>query len=381
MANFSFIGKIVPVKESEKFKGYTETKYDSGWVNQKLRFNVIAGDNRHFVEINAGKWYDDKKNTTVYTMSKAEGGKKSKPIEISWEKRNDPEEINKVAGYKVFTIDTDNYEHRKALEESGDNVALEASKKKRKHFITGVDFCEYARKVVNSEKIQDMMFRICGNIVVNYGSKNDQYYTTYEVTKIYRVADNAEPLSEVNLDFYFMEDAVDSEDYNEKGKAIVSGYSMFYDSMTKKNWFYPVSLVIAGSTDEAGKKRLAGFQKMFDKFESDEVRKVSLVCQKIDGAQRVNIKYEDLPEDVRENIDFGLISLEDAIKDAGGQMYGDAIRELRIEKLGRGSSKGSETTIYTVDNLNDKPHLEEKFEEVDDSDFDLFAEDDDDDLI
>lgn len=379
MANqFSFVGKIVPVKDTDKFKGYTETKYDSGWVNQKLRFNVIAGDDRHFVEINAGKWDNDAKNSVIKTMSKAEEGKPSKLIEIPWAKRNDPEEIAKVAGYRVFTIDTDNYEHRQELEKSGDDAALELSKKKRKHFLAGVDFCEYARKVVNSDKIKDMTFRVSGNIVVNYGSKNDQYYTTYEVTKIYRTADNAEPLSEVNLDFYFAEGAVDSEDYNETGKAHVSGYSMFWDGMTKKNWFYPVNLVIAGGTDEAGKKRLAGFQKMFDKFESDEVRKVSLVCQKIDGAQRVDIKYEDLPEDVRENIDFGLITLEDAIKDAGGQMYGDAIRELRIVKLGRGSSKGSETTIYTEHNLSEKPHLEEKTEEVDDSDFDLFAEDDDD---
>ena len=376
MNTFSFVGKIVPVKETEKFKAYTETKYDSGWVSQKLKFNVIAGDDRHFVEINAGKWASDAKNSVIKTMSKAEEGKKSKPIDIPWAKRNDPEEIAKVAGYRVFTIDTDNYEHRQELEKSGDDAALETSKKKRRHFLAGVDFCEYARKVVNSDKIKDMMFRVSGNIVVNYSSKNDQYYTTYEVTKIYRTSDNAEPLSEVNVDFYFAEGAVDSEDYNEKGKAIVSGYSMFWDSMTKKNWFHPLSLVIAGSTDEAGKKRLAGFQKMFDKFESDEVRKVSLVCQKIDGAQRVDIKYEDLPEDVRDNIDFGLISLEDAIKDAGGQMYGEAVKELRIVKLGRGSSRGAESTVYTVDNLTEKPHLEEKVETIDDS-FDLFAEDED----
>lgn len=371
MNTFSFVGKIVPVKDTENFKGFVENKFDgSGWMNQKLRFNLIAGDNRHLVEINAGKFIDDKKNNVIKTMSKAAEGKKSEPIEIAWGKRNDPAEIEKVAGYKVFTIDTDTYGNRKKLEEAGDKEGLEASNKKRKHFLAGVDFLDFARKVVNSDKIANMLFRVNGNVVVNYSAKNDQYYVTYEVTKIYRVDEDVAPTSEMNVDFYFAEGAVDAEGYEESGKAIVSGYSTFYDSMTKKNWFYPINLVITGDTDEKGLKKLAGYKKLFSKFEDDTVRKISLVCQKIDGAQRADIKYEDLPEEVRENIDFGLTTLEDAIKDAGGEIYGETIREIRIEKLGRNSTKGSETTVYTEDDLKIKPHLE---------DVDIFNEKEDED--
>lgn len=374
MANtFSFIGKIVPIKDTDKFKGYTETKFDSGWMNQKLRFNVVAGDNRHLVEINAGKWVDDTKNT-IKTMSKAEEGKKSKSIEIPWGKRNDPAEIERVAGYRVFTIDTDTFSHRKELEENGETEALEASKKKRKHFLAGTDFCDFARKVVNSEKAKDMTFRINGNIITTYNESKDAYYSNYEVTKIYRVDNDTEPSSEINIDFFFAEGAVDSESYDETGKAIVSGYSTFYDSNTKKNWLYPINLVIRGGIGEMGKKKLAGYERIFNKFEDDEVRKISLVCTKIDGAPRIDIKYEDLDEDTQANIDAGLIELEDAIRDVGGQTYGERIQEIRIEKLGRGSSKGSETTAYTVEDLTVKPYKEEESVNIDvfdDSDDDI----------
>ena len=36
-----------------------------GWIMQKLRFNVVAGPNRHLVEINAGRWKKDTKSANL----------------------------------------------------------------------------------------------------------------------------------------------------------------------------------------------------------------------------------------------------------------------------------------------------------------------------
>ncbi len=377
MASFNWVGKIVPIKDTENFKGYEEKVYDkSGWMTQKLRFNFVAGTNRHLVEINAGRFQDDKKNSVVYTYSKAEEGKKSEPIQIKWEKRNDPSEIEKVAGSRVFTVDTDYFQHRKELEESGKDEELEASKKKCRHFIAASDFVDFARKVVYNDKIKDWTFRIRGVVNYSYSEKTGQYYANYEVQKIYRVADDTEPTSEMSINFFFAEGAVDSSDYDETGKAVVSGYTPFYDSNTKKSWFCPISLVLRGDTDEKGKKRLAVWEKVFSKFEDDEIRKINLTCSKIDGAEKCDIKLEDLSEEVQDNIAAGLVTLQDAIRDAGGQMYGDRVQEIRIEKLGRGSSKGSESSVYTLDDVNAKPHKEEEKVEAIDDEIDIFEEDD-----
>jgi hypothetical protein len=346
-----------------KENGFTVNKYDSGWTNQRLRFTVTAGENRHFVEINAGKWLDDNKNT-IYAFSEPVNGEKSKPIQIAWDKRNDPETIKGVAGWRVFTIDLDSTGHRNELRDGGDKEALAASYEKRHHFLAATDFCDFVNSVINDPSMKDVKFRVKGNINYNYSDNTDRYYETYEVNKIYMVDEDEAVTSEVNLDFYFDEDAFDESMFEEYGKVNVNGYTTFYDNATKKNWFTPITLVV--------RDKVAGWKKTFSKFEDDEVRKVGLTCQKINGAQKVNITLADLDEDTQENVALGLITEEEAIRDAGGQMFGDAIRELRIEKLGRGYARGSETTAYSAADLTKKPVKEEEV-------IDIFGSDDEDD--
>lgn len=369
---FSFVGYLKPIREKENFKGFTTTKFDSGWMTERLRFNVIAGDNRHLVEINAGRWQQEDKNV-IYGFTKPENGKKGESFQIPWGERTNPDMINKMAGWKVFTVDLDTYNHRQELEQSGDTEGLAKANSRRKHFLAGTDFCEYVNKVVNSEKIKDTKFRVNGIINYTYSEKNDRYYSTYEVTKIYRVDDDKGPESTVNIDFYFAENPVDSEDYVETGKAIANGYTAFYDNSTKKNWYCPISLVMRFGTDDKGKKKVKGWEKIFGKFEDDTIRRMVLECEQIDGAQKVDISYDDLSDDTKEMIDFGIISLEDAIKDAGGSMYGDTIHEIRIKGPGKGFSKGSETTVYSLDDMKKKPSKEVEKEE----DTDLFDDEDD----
>ena len=363
MSTFNFVGKIIPVKDTEKFKGYTETVYDSKWMKQRLVFNLVSGDNRHLVEINAGKWQDDKKNGVIYTMSRATEGKKSEKIQIPWDKRNDPDVIETVSGNRIFTIDTDYFTHRKELQESGDTAALEESNKKRRHFLAGTDFCDFAKKVVYSEKIKDWTFRVSGNIVYNYSENTGKYYQTYEVNKIYRVDNETELVCDVNIPFYFAEGFMDKDSVEETGKALMSGYTQFYDSSTKKNWFCPVALVMRGDSDVVDLT-----EELLSNFEDSEVCKVLISCQAINGAQRRDVRVEDLDERTQKAIKAGLMSEAQAIRNAGGQVYGDKIQEMRFKEI----IKHSEPTAYTLENCTEKPHVVEKvadiFGDSDDSD-------------
>ena len=361
MANFSFVGKIVPVKDTEKFKGYTETVYDSKWMKQRLVFNVVAGDNRHLVEINAGKWQDDAKNSVIYTMSRPTDGKKSEKIQIPWEKRNDPKTIEKVAGNRIFTVDTDTYSNRKALKEAEDTEGLEASEKKRKHFLASTDFCDFAKKVVYSDKIKDWKFRVNGTIVYTYSENKGMYYATYEVNKIYRVDDDAETASDMNVEFFFGENFMDKDSLEDTGKALMSGYTQFYDQNTKKQWFCPITLVLR---DDADKVNL--IEELLSEFDDAEVCKATLSCQVINGAQKVDINLSDLDEKTQKAVKAGLMDEATAIRNAGGQAYGDKIQEIRFNKIVR----NSEATAYTLENCTDKPHKEE-------TSVDIFNDDDD----
>lgn len=380
MNNFSFVGYLRKVKDKENFKGFESKTYDSGWMSERTRFNIVCGDSSHLVEVNAGRWIDESKNV-IYGFTKGDANKKGETFQVPWNQRNNPDIIEKMAGFKIMTVDLDTYQHRKDVEDSGDAEAIAKSNSKRKHFLAGTEFCEYVNKLVNSDKIANVKFRVNGNVTYTYSEKNDRYYSTFEVNKIYRVDDSVESSSEVNIDFYFGKDCVDADDYDETGRAIVNGWTPFYDGNTKKNWYCPITLAMRFGTDDKGKKQLNGWKKIFDKFEDEEIRRIVLTCDQINGAQKVDISYDDLDEDTRDNIDFGIISLEDVIRDLGGQMYGNKIQEIRIIKPGRGFTKGSETTMYTIDDMNQKPAREiaAKVEE-DDEDIDLFSSDDDDDL-
>jgi hypothetical protein len=222
-----------------------------------------------------------------------------------------------------------------------------------------------------------MKFRVNGNVTYRYSEKNDQYYSAYEVTKIYRVDDDTPVSSSVDMEFYFAENAMDASDYAETGKAIVNGFTPYYESSLKKTCYCPVPLVLRFGTDEDGLKKIKGWQKTFNKFEDDEIRKINLVCQQINGAQRVAITYDDLDDDTKENIDFGLTTLEEVIRDMGSSMFGDKIKEIRIEKLGRGSTKGSETTMFTLDDMTKKPFNDAVADEDEDEEevTDIFDDD------
>lgn len=373
MANtFEFVGCLRPIKSEDSDNGLIVKTYDSGWMTKRLRFSIVEGTNRHFVEINGGRWSQEDKNT-LYLQDKDRNN-----FQIPWDKRNDAEVVEKTAGWRVYTVDTETYSHRKELRENGELEALAKADAKKKHFLDKTEFCNYVHRVVNSEKGQQVKFRIKGNINYNYSEKNDTYYETYEVNKIYRVDEDEKEFGKVNVEFYFDENAFDDSMFEEYGKAMVSGYTPFYNSQTKTTCYCPISLVMRD------KKQANGFgNKVFNGFEDEEIRKVNLECNKISGAQRIEVTYDDLSDEVKENIDLGLTTLEDAIADVGGSMFGERITELRISKLGRGSSSGSETTTFTLADVTRKPIAEKsvvkdivKEEEDTDLPFDL----DDDDL-
>lgn len=370
MANsFSFVGYLRPIKNTEKWESFSLTKFDSGWMNERLVFHVRAGDNTHRVEINAGRWVDEKKNV-IYGFTKGDTNKKGEAVQIPWAKRNDPDVIESMAGWKVFTVDTETRNNRKELEEAGETEALEAANKKRKHFLAGTEFCEYVNKVINSEKTKDMKFRVNGNIIYRYSEKNDQYYSAYEVTKIYRVDDDAEVSSEMNIDFYFSEDAMDITDYTETGRATVSGYTQYYDSSAKRNCFCPITLAMRFGTDDNGMETLEYWNDIFTEFDDDSVRHAVLKCNEINGAQKMQVTYDDLSDKVKRAIKVGAKKLEDAIQEAGGNMYGDKIQEIRLVGFGRGFSD-AEATTYEVEDLIKKPFKEEPVANIFDDDDDL----------
>jgi hypothetical protein len=162
--------------------------------------------------------------------------------------------------------------------------------------------------------------------------------------------------------------------YDETKKYMFNCYTDYYFSTVKENRFVPITLVIKGDGDDKAEKRAAGFKKKLTTFDDEAiVNKIGLTCDMIDGAEELAITYDDLDDETKEDIDFGLISLEDAIKALGGSMFGQRVTEYRIKSLDKRNNK-VEPTVYTEDDLKKLPVV------VEEAEIDIFSTDDDDDF-
>jgi hypothetical protein len=370
MINFEIIATLKPVKDSDNFSAFEVRDFDSGWQNTRYRFNAISGNNRFMLEIAGGKWKNESKNR-IFTLTKAEPGKKPQKLEVKWEDRKKPEVIEQVAGFRVYTCNLLTYDERKALEEAGNE---DEAKKKSHQFLERTEFAALVKKVIDSGKYADTKFRILGTVEFQYSEKNNQYYRVLSVDKMYAVSTDTPCKAEMTVSAFYTEDALDTDSYDVTNKYLFNCYTEHYFSAVKGNRFVPLTLVIKGGSDENAAKRADAFKKRLTEFDGDaDVRKIGLVCDMIDGAETLAITYDDLDEETRDNIDMGLIELEDAIKGLGGTMAGERITEYRVKSLARNSAKGSEPTAYGVEDLERKPVVE-----IVEEDIDIFADDSDD---
>lgn len=408
-----FVGKFAPFKESDKFKPFEEKLFEkSGWINRSFKFSMVCGTNRHMMSIKAGKW-DDDTESKLYLWSKPvydESGKeikKSESFEIPWADRFKAEKIALTADYMKYVVDLELPGRRYKLEQAVEKfkngtitdeimdglgvhtleeaeTELAKSKKKRKDFLSAWDFAEYMQKVVNDEKLKDKMFRVRGEYQIEYAEKTQQFYRSFVPTRVYLADINAEPMSEGTFDFYFNKDAIDDNDWETTKKYHINGYLRFYSGTYKDNkgdFGCPISFTIDGNrsvkTDKGmidGTVFAKRFVKKFAFPETDnEFRQIGLKVDILDGAQKVEFDISMLDDEQREDLECGLITLDEIKKELGADVYGERVTDLVISGLSKGYTlKGAQDSAFTVDDFR-PPHPADNADEDEDK---IFNDDD-----
>lgn len=391
---FNFTGKIALGKETEKFKPVDKKEFQSGWMNTTVKFNCISGTNRVLCVAQGGKWTDDKKNA-IKTFSKTttdQNGKtvKGEKIEIAWHKRFDEDQIDRVAGFRKFVVDTGDYKMRfklqdaiKAFEDGTitdemmeavgvDNIndakeALEKSHTKRKVFLSEWDFAEYVAKLASSDKYKNAIFNVSGNYEVQYNADKDSFYTNYHVNRITLAADDVANTTEMKIDFYYSDGAWDDSTLEETGKVNLTGWVDYYDNQQKKTGFKP--MVIAVREDE---KKLKALKRKFD-VDGEEVKQIGLTVNVIEGAAMQEITLDMLDEETREDIECGLLDFDEVKRELGGRVAGERISEIRFAEL-TPKKNVPQDTAYSVDDMRPaKANVADVDVNIDifDDDFDL----------
>ena len=95
----------------------------------------------------------------------------------------------------------------------------------------------------------------------------------------------------------------------------------------------------------------------------------------LNGAQKTEITEDMLTDEQKEDLECGLITLDDIRADLGGSVYGDRVQEYQFDKIARGFTKGRNDTVFTDDDMIIKPVEDELPDEVED----LFDDEDTDD--
>lgn len=363
MANntFQFVGKISRRKEN----AFVEKTFDSGWVINELNFSMTCGDNVQFLRASGGMW-DEKhasKNNVMTYMHNENG--KDKPITINWEDRADPAIVASIANYRTYTVDTETSQARKAIEESKDEAALEASKKKHKTFITAIDFVKWLDKVTSNEKTKDWIWMVTGD--VEYSYNKGIWYKNFVPRRVYHVDDATQQKSIGTIKTFFTENCVDDDN---EDVIVFNTYTQYYDQMCKKNCFAPAPLVIPKEHPKAN-----GFQKLFSKAEGDEVREFGVNVIYVNGAQKVEITEDMLSDEQRELLETNMITMDDIRQELGGSVYGDKKTETRVNGIARGYTNGSKETVYDASELTKAPSKDEPKVDVEET-TDIFADDD-----
>ena len=383
MDTFIIYGKLAAIKETDKWAPISHRTFDSGWEMLQVNWNVLSGTNRIMCNMSGGRWMNTSKNVikTFTAGKKDENGKfiKGEQIDIPWDKRFDDEYIKQIPDYRKTIIDLGDPNVRRALQNIVDGkakdsdmeaagvssvdeakVELEKSNKRRHVFLDTYDACEFMKKVLASDKVNDTVFRISGTVDRSYNSEKGSFYDTYVVNKIEIPYDNKES-AELYIDFHFGADPVDDSDIDETNTAYINGFSKYYDNMTKTTGFYPITLTVHDAKKaKEMKRKLSG---------NGEIMNIGLIADIVNGAAISTITYDDLSDEDKADVDSGLLDLNEVIKALGGNKVGGKVKEFSFNRINPYKKK-IEETIYTMDDM--VPAKAKKEESTD-----LFAEDDD----
>ena len=311
-AAFNLIGRV---KVTDKTFNLGNS-YDSGWTDNSMYVGVDCGNgNTVYAEMRSGFYSDPDKESVIRAYSKDEkdDAGKSKSVEIAWEDRLDESLYDSISDSSFLTVGVEKDVKDKTV---------------YKKFLTAYDAVEYL-----NEHLEDgMIVNVKGTI--GYSEYEGNVSTKKEITSIVlsKIDDEADfkatfsqtilvdskSIGKKNDDKGTMELAAYVVDY--VGKPKINGEKI----EVKKNVTYPKTFEVAiNENPEITDKML----QRFFKPKKGKITEITVTGNLVEGGSTVNITEDDIPDDIKELIEMGLYSEEEAEKKIA---VGNGNRERRM---------------------------------------------------
>lgn len=301
VATFSIIGKV-------KINDYTfdlDHEYDSGWTSNIMNIGIDCGNGNTVCSEMSGGYFPKKfkKDNLIYVHGVTEDGNGNKKDDfnnsftVAWEDRFD-ETILETIGNGCFIT-----------------VGIERDDKEKtfyKKFLTEYDAVKY----ISEHLENDTVVTVSGRLVYESDGEN-----TYIKKKINNIALSKAEENDFKATFkqtiLIDSDTIGKQD-KEKNTIPMSVYVVDYVGKPKingkkitvrQNFAFPINMEFAvGENTDLTTKQLS----KFFKAKKNEIIELTVVGNIVEGATIINITDDDIPDDIKELIELGLYSEDEA---------------------------------------------------------------------
>lgn len=309
-AAFNLIGRV---KVTDKTFNL-DNSYDSGWTDNSMYVGVDCGNgNTVYAEMRSG-FFPDKDNVIrAYSKDEKDDAGKSKSVEIAWEDRLDESLYDSISDSSFLTVGVEKDVKGKTV---------------YKKFLTAYDAVEYL-----NEHLEDgMIVNVKGTI--GYSEYKGNVSTKKEITSIVlsKIDDEADFKATFSQTILVDSKSIGKKN-DDKGTMELTAYVVDYVGKpkidgekieVKKNVTYPKTFEVAiNENPEITAKML----QRFFKPKKGKITEITVTGNLVEGGSTVNITEDDIPDDIKELIEMGLYSEEEAEKKIA---VGNGNRERRM---------------------------------------------------
>ena len=310
-AAFNLIGRV---KVTDKTFNL-DNSYDSGWTDNSMYVGVDCGNgNTVYAEMRSG-FFPDKDNVIrAYSKDEKDDAGKSKSVEIAWEDRLDESLYDSIADSSVLTVGVEKDVKDKTV---------------YKKFLTAYDAVEYL-----NEHLEDgMIVNVKGTI--GYSEYEGNVSTKKEITSIVlsKIDDEADFKATFSQTILVDSKSIGKKN-DDKGTMELAAYVVDYVGKpkidgekieVKKNVTYPKTFEVA--INDENPEITAKMLQRFFKPKKGKITEITVTGNLVEGGSTVNITEDDIPDDIKELIEMGLYSEEEAEKKIA---VGNGNRERRM---------------------------------------------------
>ena len=309
-AAFNLIGRV---KVTDKTFNL-DNSYDSGWTDNSMYVGVDCGNgNTVYAEMRSG-FFPDKDNVIrAYSKDEKDDAGKGKSVEIAWEDRLDESLYDSISDSSFLTVGVEKDVKDKTV---------------YKKFLTAYDAVEYL-----NEHLEDgMIVNVKGTI--GYSEYEGNVSTKKEITSIVlsKIDDEADFKATFSQTILVDSKSIGKKN-DDKGTMELVAYVIDYVGKpkidgekieVKKNVTYPKTFEVAiNENPEITAKML----QRFFKPKKGKITGITVTGNLVEGGSTVNITEDDIPDDIKELIEMGLYSEEEAEKKIA---VGNGNRERRM---------------------------------------------------